>query len=296
MRHCRARHSGGYARIQVGRVGALRLLRSHGAGTGRGRRFRRAGGSTAGGGSAGGATSGGAAGGSTIRAAQVVAGRLHSCLLTTTGAVQCWGAHEVGQLGTGATLSTTTYPTPQPLPAITSGATALSSSIDHTCAIVSGSARCWGRNGEGQLGNLMGGTPAAGDRPHLGSHLPRGERLLLVRRAGRRREVLGHERRRPAGQRHGRGLLLERAGGRVASGNGDERMGWRWPRLLVARDGRCALLGRGRLGPTRRRDEQQLQRAGRRDRLPVTPSSLGPSGATADSAGRARAAGATLAR
>ncbi len=79
-------------------------------------------------------------------------GDRHTCEIRG-GQLRCWGDGTVGQLGTGATLSTTTYPTPQPLPAITSGATALSSSIDHTCAIVGGAARCWGDNSYGELGN-----------------------------------------------------------------------------------------------------------------------------------------------
>lgn len=97
-----------------------------------------------------------------LSASVVAPGRLHTCALTSTGAVYCWGAAELGQLGTGAPLDTTTYPTPVAVPSITSGATALSSFLDTTCAVVSGAVRCWGDNSWGQLGNnVTMGIPGA---------------------------------------------------------------------------------------------------------------------------------------
>lgn len=101
-------------------------------------------------------------GSATLSASVVAPGRLHTCALTTTGAVSCWGAAELGQLGTGAPLNTTIYPTPVAVPSITSGATALSSFVDTTCAVVSGGVRCWGDNSWGQLGNgVTTGIPGA---------------------------------------------------------------------------------------------------------------------------------------
>ncbi|MDP1922413.1 MAG: hypothetical protein Q8L14_39600 [Myxococcales bacterium] len=97
-----------------------------------------------------------------MSASVVAAGRLHTCALTTGGAAWCWGANEYGQLGTGASINSTIYTTPVALPSITSGATALSSSADTTCAIVSGGVRCWGDNSWGQLGNnVTMGIPGA---------------------------------------------------------------------------------------------------------------------------------------
>jgi len=74
----------------------------------------------------------------------------HSCGLTPSGAVFCWGANDVGQLGVGSTDSSTG------LVAVTGGLTfsAVSAGGFHTCGITtSGAAYCWGGNEDGQLGN-----------------------------------------------------------------------------------------------------------------------------------------------
>ncbi len=39
------------------------------------------------------------------------------------------------------------------VPGLTSGVTAIANGAAHTCAVVNGSAYCWGNNGYGQLGN-----------------------------------------------------------------------------------------------------------------------------------------------
>jgi hypothetical protein len=44
----------------------------------------------------------------------------------------------------------TPYPSTK---AIASGATAISSGTDHTCAIVAGKLKCWGNNAAGKLGD-----------------------------------------------------------------------------------------------------------------------------------------------
>src|SRR4029077_19285687 len=48
---------------------------------------------------------------------------------------------------------TAVFPAPVEVTGITSGATAIAAGGDTTCAIVSGAARCWGSNSDGQLGN-----------------------------------------------------------------------------------------------------------------------------------------------
>ncbi len=113
------------------------------------------GGSTSGAGGGTSGTGGGTSGPSYV-AAQVASGRLHTCAITSTGAVMCWGAREAGQLGNGAALDTTKTYAPVAVPSITTGATAITATVDHTCAIVSGGVKCWGEGADGQLGN--GGT------------------------------------------------------------------------------------------------------------------------------------------
>ncbi|HET9708216.1 MAG TPA: Ig-like domain-containing protein [Gemmatimonadales bacterium] len=96
----------------------------------------------------------------------VTAGGQHTCALTTSGAVACWGSNEFGQMadaGAGAASN---------LPLLingVSGATQLTAGNNHTCALADGAAICWGGNLKGQLGNGKNGGPPA-PAPVIGGH------------------------------------------------------------------------------------------------------------------------------
>lgn len=83
----------------------------------------------------------------------IVGGHGYTCAVNRLdpNAIQtlCWGDNYFGELGDG---TTTSRYTPAPVTGITD-VTALSGGYDHVCAILpDGTARCWGRNREGQLG------------------------------------------------------------------------------------------------------------------------------------------------
>ncbi len=81
---------------------------------------------------------------------KVSAGESHTCALTGTGAVYCWGSNVFGQLGDGTTTGRL-YATP--LPTLASGVVDLAAGQSHTCAVKSdGTAWCWGSNTYGELG------------------------------------------------------------------------------------------------------------------------------------------------
>ncbi|MFM7223986.1 MAG: reprolysin-like metallopeptidase [Actinomycetota bacterium] len=85
-------------------------------------------------------------------AAEVSAGANATCALLTSGTAKCWGGNEWGVYGNGTVFHDSLVPVP--------GATGLTGIADlevgqyNACALLrNGTARCWGFNGTGQLGN-----------------------------------------------------------------------------------------------------------------------------------------------
>jgi alpha-tubulin suppressor-like RCC1 family protein len=81
----------------------------------------------------------------------------HTCVLTTSGAVYCWGANDEGQLGVGSTGGFNS--TPQQVSGL-SNATSVGVGKLHTCAVAGGGGSCWGKGSVGRLGTgqSMSGT------------------------------------------------------------------------------------------------------------------------------------------
>ena len=83
----------------------------------------------------------------------------HSCGLTSTNSVKCWGYNNYGQVGDGTNtislpvtdvLATGESPGGQALASIS----AVTTGANFTCALTSSnSVKCWGHNGNGQLGD-----------------------------------------------------------------------------------------------------------------------------------------------
>ena len=81
----------------------------------------------------------------------ISAGYRHTCAVTDSGAVKCWGRNSEGELGDGAKTDSST---PVDVSGLSSGVAAVTTGAFHSCAVTSaGAAYCWGNNFNGQLGD-----------------------------------------------------------------------------------------------------------------------------------------------
>jgi alpha-tubulin suppressor-like RCC1 family protein len=87
----------------------------------------------------------------------------HTCALLDTGAVKCWGNNEYGQLGENRACPTPCT-SPVDVTGLSSGVSEITVGYFSTCALLSGSMKCWGNNQFGQVGDnqvcgVLCGTP-----------------------------------------------------------------------------------------------------------------------------------------
>lgn len=83
--------------------------------------------------------------------ASIDVGQSHTCAVTTTGAVKCWGRNDYGQLGIESVAQSSV---PVDTPGLSGGISKLAGGSTHTCALTtSGGVKCWGYNAQGQLGD-----------------------------------------------------------------------------------------------------------------------------------------------
>jgi cysteine-rich repeat protein len=96
-----------------------------------------------------------------VSVAQVVAGGHHTCVITVSGGVRCWGTVSGGQIGyPNGAVGEYELPTED----VDVGGTVVGLALGriHTCAVLdTGAVRCWGDNFAGQLG--YGHTDEIGD-------------------------------------------------------------------------------------------------------------------------------------
>lgn len=83
--------------------------------------------------------------------AQISSSWEHSCAVTKTGGLKCWGSNDYGQLGSGTTLESHV---PIGVVGLDSGVQSVATGRNSSCALMNtGGVKCWGLNSNKQLGD-----------------------------------------------------------------------------------------------------------------------------------------------
>jgi alpha-tubulin suppressor-like RCC1 family protein len=99
-------------------------------------------------------------------AIKAITGGFFTCAIVTDHTVQCWGRNQDGQLGNGD--ATTDVPLPGPVLNLGPVADLIAGGY-HVCALMGdGTAKCWGRNGRGQVGDGTVDSPITTPHPVSG--------------------------------------------------------------------------------------------------------------------------------
>jgi alpha-tubulin suppressor-like RCC1 family protein len=110
-------------------------------------------------------------------AVAISSGESHTCAILDNGSVSCWGSPSYGKLGDG-TNSQRVTPTQTSSLGTNRTAVAISSGIQHTCAVLDdGSVSCWGKNEYGRLGD---GTTTNRNIPTQTSSLGTGRTAVAI--------------------------------------------------------------------------------------------------------------------
>jgi cysteine-rich repeat protein len=118
--------------------------------------------------------------------AALAAGGFHTCALLTTGHVRCWGYNGEGVLGQPGVDS---GKTPKSMGDVDLGpgakVTAIAVGDRHTCVLRDGGeVRCWGSNGDGQLGRGHTNTIGDDEAPGFGDAVKVGDAKVVELAAG----------------------------------------------------------------------------------------------------------------
>ena len=114
--------------------------------------------------------------GGTANYVQITAGEADSCALTVNGTVDCWGWNFYGQLGVGDAAAPNNV-VPTTVPGLTGVAQLVAGDGWYCARLQSGGIDCWGRDGDGQLGQGIRGPNDATPLPVL---LPAGRTARLI--------------------------------------------------------------------------------------------------------------------
>ena len=105
-----------------------------------------------------------------------VGGYEHTCALTTSAKVKCWGDNAFGQVGDGTNSDRSL---PVDVLGLAGGAQSVATGQYHSCAVQwDGLVLCWGANGFGELGD--GNTPLNAVTPQLVLTMPGGQEFADV--------------------------------------------------------------------------------------------------------------------